>query len=1078
MTIDWKLLEKEFEFSFFRESIFIAFQQWVSSPSPDEFGIALLLKELVENGNALLVDGKLRLDFFESTKLSTQDQELLGFPPLFPFDLKIESNGFLQKPDFKYNYRLFTFDGGKELHGHVIGPIVELDDNSKYFLSFEQYSLINLIVKANALPEKDLADNLLNLLEIKKESICQGVVLDGYLQNEDVLAPEKIQLKVKKSSNNIIEVFPEIEGVESNKFEKKFQEYPSGKRIYSFDDKDGKRKRVVFNSKQFEEIKKIRKVIRPTGEIKEKILSQPQEVFNPEIIDLDQFSKRVKEIGYYKPRFYPFVCPYKSQWIPGFVAESSYEEREKIEFTTPETLKDFERSIQKCKADGSTFIKWKNIDIPINEAERIFDTAKRQFEDPSKPVKVDKSEQKVLIIKENIESLEHQETYDLFSLSQEGFNHNFTSPPFLKSEFKLLNHQKEGIAWLQNLCDDFSGGLLADDMGLGKTLQVLSFVLWHQKNKNIGKYPYLIVAPVSLLENWENEFKKFFQACPVSIKRLYGENIIYQIDIKSNSLKEDLSNSIVLTTYETLRRYQICIGKIEWAVCVLDEAQKIKTPGTLVTNAAKALKSNFKIAMTGTPVENSLVDLWCITDFVAPGLLKSGKEFAREYSNPLKSSDTDIKAIGEKLRKRIGIHIKRRMKADIMKDLPPKKFFELREEMPNEQKTRYKIEIIKANSGKLDNNNERKKKILSFIFNLRDISDHPYLRESQIDLFSKDQIISSSAKLKILMKILRDIKEKKEKAIVFAERRPTQKMLAKVIRHEFDLYPSIINGDTPVSLKNQQSSVFSRQQTIDLFQEFVGFNVIIMSPLAGGVGLNITEANHVIHYSRHWNPAKEEQATDRVYRIGQKKEVFVYYPMAVSNEFKTFDEILNERLQRKKELATASLFPTERVEINAEDIYSELVDLKSMKIDLPQLRIEDIDKLDAYIFESAIGALFQKMGFRISVTTLSNDKGADVVAFSENKNLLIQAKHSRKTVGDNSVGEILKAKGYYEDKYPGSNFSLKVVTNRNFTKPAVQIAKKNNVEIISREILCDLLKKNPINMELVISIESNRGKVI
>ena len=164
-----------------------------------------------------------------------------------------------------------------------------------------------------------------------------------------------------------------------------------------------------------------------------------------------------------------------------------------------------------------------------------------------------------------------------------------------------------------------------------------------------------------------------------------------------------------------------------------------------------------------------------------------------------------------------------------------------------------------------------------------------------------------------------------EKVIIFAERKDTQAMLQRVCRKHFGLTPRIINGDTPSIGSRQSMNKMSRQNTIDEFQRKQGFNIIIMSPIAAGMGLNVTAANHVIHYSRHWNPAKEQQATDRAYRIGQEKDVYVYYPMAVSQKFKSFDETLDELLSRKSALASSTIFPTERIEVNREELGNMLV---------------------------------------------------------------------------------------------------------------------------------------------------------
>jgi len=220
--------------------------------------------------------------------------------------------------------------------------------------------------------------------------------------------------------------------------------------------------------------------------------------------------------------------------------------------------------------------------------------------------------------------------------------------------------------------------------------------------------------------------------------------------------------------------------------------------------------------------------------------------------------------------------------------------------------------------------------------------------------------------------------------------------------------PVIINGETPTGKSKSKKVKLSRQQEIDKYQAKEGFNVIIMSPIAAGFGLNITEANHVIHYTRHWNPAKEQQATDRAYRIGQKKDVKVHYPMAVAPDDKinTFDLILNELLSRKSNLASNTLFPTEQIEINKSDFLNSL-DNSSETANILLNNITDLDKLKPLMFEAAIALLLErKYNGYSKLTPVSNDKGADIIFFGDEFNLLIQVKQSINYLGIASGQEI------------------------------------------------------------------------
>jgi len=668
----------------------------------------------------------------------------------------------------------------------------------------------------------------------------------------------------------------------------------------------------------------------------------------------------------------------------------------------------------------------------------------------------------------------------------EYLKHNFYEISNLNSEIKLKEHQKEGISWLQTLfTKNFSGGLLADDMGLGKTLQILYFIEWHYQNHHEEK-PYLIVAPVSLLENWELEYNKFFNPQNIPILKLYGsisltkENNPLQ---NYNDAKRLQRKQIVLTNYETVRVYQFSLALVDFSIIVLDEAQKIKTPGTLITNASKALKADFKVAMTGTPVENNLVDIWCLIDFAVPGLLGNAKDFAKEYQTPLKDINTDVKELTERLRSNIGVFIKRRLKKDVAKDLPNKYDNEnsrIKKVMPPVQFNRYMQELDIARDSNLEGINKRNQ-ILKSIWALRDISDHPFLIDCQISNLSTEELISNSAKLQIIIQLLNEIKLKNQKVIIFADRKETQKMLQKVIFDTFKIFASIVNGDTPALTKTIGKSKMSRQQTIDRFQLEAGYNVIIMSPLSAGVGLNVTEANHIIHYSRHWNPAKEEQATDRAYRIGQQKDVYIYYPMSVfpddteddSNEKpKSFDEILDNLLNNKKALASNTLFPTEQAEITPHELMGSFFKPK-METNVTFLSLTDIDILQPNLFESAVAALYGKQGFEIFLTPFYNNKGVNIVALKSNENFLIQVKQTNLNVAFEDIRELFSAKTYYENKFKTA-FNLLLVTNSNFSDSLLSLESSKKVKLINRSQLDILLTSNKLIIPDINRIETQR----
>ena len=346
------------------------------------------------------------------------------------------------------------------------------------------------------------------------------------------------------------------------------------------------------------------------------------------------------------------------------MVDEGTEQQTKIKIDNEMDLAELQQAIRQAKQEKQTHLTWEGKKLPVSEVEQHLPFIEKQLKHRKKPSRIpdEKSETLILIIEENIDDPDYVEKPD--SPVEEPFRHLLEFPSNLKQDFKLLPHQEEGLAWAQQLWKkEYPGGLLADDMGLGKTLQVLCFLEWHHakfRTQGSQRKPYLIVAPIALLENWAAEYPKFFDEGMLDFITLYGKNLqTFKCDPDDTSvinvpeiegeehlpqlrrqrgrldIKRLQAANLVLTTYETVRDFQLDLGLIPWATVIIDEAQRIKTPGTLVTNALKALKTDFRLALTGTPVENSLMDLWCITDFVAPGYLDSAKNFNREFCLPL-----------------------------------------------------------------------------------------------------------------------------------------------------------------------------------------------------------------------------------------------------------------------------------------------------------------------------------------------------------------------------------------------------------------------------------------------------------
>jgi SNF2 family DNA or RNA helicase len=422
--------------------------------------------------------------------------------------------------------------------------------------------------------------------------------------------------------------------------------------------------------------------------------------------------------------------------------------------------------------------------------------------------------------------------------------------------------------------------------------------------------PALVVAPLSLLENWREEADKFLEAGSLHILTAYGEGLA-ELRVDRSAVDEQLRREglvrflkpdwrgdadVVLTTYETLRDLEFSFARERWSVMVCDEAQKIKNPNAAMTKAAKKQNATFRIACTGTPVENSLVDLWCLFDFVQPGLLGALNEFGTSYRRPIEAEGEDDRAKIEELRCIIAPQLLRRMKAEVATDLKDKIVDGASRSLPMSgfQRGLYVGAIEgfrKQASGAAGH--------LGLLHRLRLLCSEPSAN-AESDAFDPiDAYRRRSPKLDWLIEELGRVREREEKAIVFCEFKAIQRLIRHYVRDAFGITPDIINGDTSAVA----SSIDSRQKRIRQFQDQQGFGVIVLSPVAVGFGVNMQAANHVIHFTRTWNPAKEDQATDRAYRIGQTRNVFVYYPTVAADDFKTFDVKLDELLERKRSLA-------------------------------------------------------------------------------------------------------------------------------------------------------------------------------
>jgi SNF2 family DNA or RNA helicase len=409
----------------------------------------------------------------------------------------------------------------------------------------------------------------------------------------------------------------------------------------------------------------------------------------------------------------------------------------------------------------------------------------------------------------------------------------------------IRDYQRDGIAWLTQLSHLGFGGILADDMGLGKTLQVIAYIHGIKPDK-----PTLIVAPSALTYNWQSEINKFTPDATSLI--IDGAKADREKLIKTVGEYE-----FIITSYPILRRDISKYKETEFAYCFIDEAQHIKNPKTMNARSVKRINAEHKFALTGTPIENSLIELWSIFDFIMPGYLYSAHEFRSRYETPLVKDGDSMTA--DSFRMRIRPFMLRRMKVDVLSELPEKIENTMYAELTSEQKKMYLSYLALAKDqtiALLGEGGQGRMRILTLLMRLRQICCHPTLFDENYD---KD-----SGKLDLLMELITNAIDSGHRILVFSQFTSMLAIIREKLK-ESGIASFYLDGQTPSYERAELSDRFNGGER----------DVFLISLKAGGVGLNLTGADTVIHYDPWWNPAVMDQASDRAYRIGQTKAVQV-----------------------------------------------------------------------------------------------------------------------------------------------------------------------------------------------------------
>jgi non-specific serine/threonine protein kinase len=440
----------------------------------------------------------------------------------------------------------------------------------------------------------------------------------------------------------------------------------------------------------------------------------------------------------------------------------------------------------------------------------------------------------------------------------------------------LRPYQQEGVNWLWLLSQLGLGACLADDMGLGKTMQVISVLLILKKKR--PDRPSLLVLPASLIGNWKTELERYAPA----LHSLYFHSSQLDknaMDAVANDIAGLKNVDIVVTTYGTLMR-QEWLQEQAWQLLVLDEAHAIKNPAARQSKAVKNLKAKSRIALTGTPVENRLSDLWSLFDFLNPGLLGSATRFKR-FVKSLSERESDQYA---PLRNLVAPYILRRLKTDrsIISDLPEKTEVPPYCGLSKVQAAQYQ-QAVNQMAGAIENLEGIKRNglVLSYLLRFKQICNHP----SQL-LGDDEYDPKKSGKFQRLAELCEEIASRQEKLLVFTQFREMTAPLASFLAEQFGRPGLVLHGGTAVK---------QRQKLVEHFQDEQGPPFFVLSLKAGGTGLNLTQASHVIHFDRWWNPAVENQATDRAFRIGQKKNVLVHKFICQGTIEEKIDALINEK---------------------------------------------------------------------------------------------------------------------------------------------------------------------------------------
>ncbi len=1051
------------------------------------------MQMLAECGEAEVrdVDGGIFIASPDAVRLDDSTRELLELPCCWPGGIRLRTEAAPEKPGFNAWLGLVDAQAGAVWNWQLRGPILEVGDRH-YLPTAAQFAALAAFKAWKNLSPKEDVDHL-SLLASLREAYEAGCLIDLEAYDKDgpaIIRASDITIHARedhKTGDVILCPLPEgkFEAVTAEEMQDRLSQLDGnhlrkvvrvGKRIILLDDEQASVARAVRQRSRVPRTARQAFERDPARWLSENVF--------PDV--LVEFSPRVTGIGEWKGGYMGAVNGDPEDWFGA---------KPEPEKTKPEPASDKDENKSGNGSDEE--------EGPPEEKPAVLHP---------------------LIIPNDTELGYGWPLTALGESSEEPYQPNFS-----QYARQPLPHQEEAIRWLLGHARRAllnreivaeqrawgAGALLADDMGLGKSFTTLIalaewFRHWRQVT-NTEPPAVLFVVPLSLMENWQAEIKATFGSPNGPFLRVVMAQPDFElhhyrrspgaVDIaEPGNVREfglcfgdgserrlDLPGSCVITTYQTLRDYRFSFAAANWGAAVFDEAQHIKNPNAQQTIAAKALRALFRITLTGTPVENHLGDFWCILDTAEPGPLGAFADFRKKWIYPMVKDRSRMHELGKELREHIGGLMLRRTKEESLKGLPGKAIVPVTCTMSAEQEELYTEAREAVINTDPTADAAAKGQHLAALWHLRQISLHPDLigggsiRSAKTESECR-RILGRSGKLAWLLELLDVIRSKGEKVLIFCVLKELQEALSAHLEVIYGLQVPIINGDTKATSRRNPEE--TRLGLIAEFSKKPGFGLCVLSPIAAGAGLNIVAANHVVHLERHWNPAKEAQATDRAYRIGQQKAVTVYLPSATHTEFASFDMILHRLLEKKRAIQGAlGLIPPDSV--SGPELIAELFGQtnNSGKKLGASISLEDALHLSWQMFEALIAVLYERDSERVILTPHSADHGSDVVALGwgpSRENVLIQCKFTKsdKLDSEEGVRAVCSSAPFFERPL-GKTFSKRALhtTARKFGKRSKRSAQICSVELHGRNWLHLALEQHKPTLREVLDRSSRREKL-